>query len=156
MTPMMSRFRQLALCILAGILLPIAPAQADSTRELRAPPVAKLVVTCEYIGGAVSPLQMHVEGFGMMLGNPFIVEFDNVQTGLSHTVTPARQATDGSRMGLYHFPLLQPGIYDVTVAWADWSNGVAVPDTSRAMLLSKGLKIPTIRLTGGRGTGCQV
>jgi hypothetical protein len=124
---------------------------------MNVPRVAKLVVTCEYIAGAASPLQMHVEGAGP--GVPFIVEFRNAQTGLSHRMRPAEKPVGSAYQvspKVFYFPLLQPGIYDVMVSWIAVQNGVPVPDTSKAMFHFKGLKIPNITLTGGRGTGCQV
>jgi len=154
MTPIISGLRQLVMSILAGSLFPTASARADSTIPVGAPPVVELTVTCEYIEGAVSPLQMRVEGFGP--GVPFIVEFKNVQTGASHRMRPVEKRWTPGSPKLLYFPLLQTGTYDVMVSWIAEQNGVIIPDTSQAMFLFKGLTIPIIKLTGGRGTGCQV
>jgi hypothetical protein len=158
MTFVMNRLLPLAICTVAGGLLPsAAAAQTHSSMVMRPPRVVKLAVTCRYIGGAISPLQMEVEGApGAYV--PLIVEFRNVQTGVSHTMRPVAEAMGSAVMGPHplYFPTLQPGIYDITVGWTAMRNNVVVLDTSQAMFLFKGLKIPTIRLTGGRGTGCQV
>lgn len=157
MTRIMSERRTLAMGIVAAGFLSSSPAQGDSTMAMKAPPVVQLKVTCEYVGGAVSPLQMHFE-IGQQPWNPFIVELKNVQTGVEHKAKPFMKpgfATMSSAMILY-FPLMQPGIYDVTVGWKKRVNNIDIVDLSQAIFVFKGLKIPNITLSGGKGTGCQV
>ena len=146
-------FIQLSPCILTSAMLPIPPAQADFTMEMRPPQVSKFVVTCEYINGVVSPLQIHIVEKSLTL-SPYEITIMNVQNGLLRTVVPTRKSHD---LGVSIFPILslQTGIYDVKVSWRKgFPEPVEKPD--KGMFFFKGLKIPNIMSTGGRGTGCQV
>jgi hypothetical protein len=147
------RILRLAPCILASTILPILPAQADITMEMRPPQVSKFVVTCEYVNGVVSPLQIHIAEKRLSL-SPYEITITNVQSGLSRTVVPTRSAFV-SDVGIFPIPSLQPGIYDVRVSWRKgFPEPLEKPD--KGMFFFKGLKIPNITSTGGRGTGCQV
>ena len=146
-------FFQLSPCILTSAMLPIPPAQADFTMEMRPPQVSKLVVTCEYINGVVSPLQIHIAEKFITL-SPYEITIVNVQNGLLRTVVPTRKSHDLG-VSIFPIPSLQTGIYDVKVSWRKgFPEPVEKPD--KGMFFFKGLKIPNIMSTGGRGTGCQV
>ena len=111
-------FIQLPPCILTSAMLPIPPAQADFTMEMRPPQVSKFVVTCEYINGVVSPLQIHIVEKSLTL-SPCEITIMNVQNGLLRTVVPTRKSHD---LGVSIFPILslQTGIYDVKVWRGRW------------------------------------
>lgn len=148
MKPSIRKILWLAPCI----FFQIAPAQADWTMDMRPPKVTKFVVTCEYVDGVVSPLQIHIaETYPWERG--YKIEFINMQTGLSQTVVPKRIALI-SGVGIFPIPSLQSGIYDVKVAWRKgFPEPLEKPD--KGIFLFEGLKIPDIKSTGGRGTGCR-
>lgn len=152
MSFVVNRGQVLAACILSTFFLTATPADADSTYNLRPPPVVQLIVTCKYVQQGISPLTMMVEG-GYGPTAPFLVEFKDIQTGVVQTIRPV-SGTDIKSPASFHFPLLQLGVYDLIISWINPQT--KAPDMSKGVVVYKGLKIPTIRLTGGRGTGCQV
>lgn len=133
-------------------------AQADSRLVMAVPPVSEMRVTCEYVQGQISPLQIFLPSNPPMNGRDFFFEFKNTQTGITTTRLAFVKQQGSAMMGgpqPHYFPGLAAGVYDVTVSRAGFANGQRVAATEHGQFVFKGLTIPNTYSTGGKGTGCR-
>lgn len=135
------------LAVMAGLLLPQSAAAVETVVLI--PKLASVEVTCQFKDGANHTVQIRTEqnypmfGVGLTFQQRVDYMFRNSVSNQTLTFTK----TVGDR--LPSFPLPR-GIYDLTIAFAD-QNG---PLRGTAQILYKGISVPQILSTSGRGSGC--